>query len=268
MKFCYIDESGTGNEPYAVMAGVLIDAYRMHPTKEAWDGLLFYLSKIIGKEVKEFHTKDFYAGNSPWRGIKGVEREDVLAIIFDWYAARGRGHHIVYSVVDKARFKEEFEGHCFSESLGNLWKTLALHLALALQKNNQGHTLMVFDAHEKDEKDYSELLLNPPEWTDTYYSKNKKQGRLDQIIDVPHFVDSSHIGMIQLADCISYFLRRHVEIVEGAVPPCYKGEDKIVAKWVDVALGKSICAESIYPKKGRCEAAEFFYRLAPESIKG
>lgn len=272
MKFCYLDESGTGDEPYAVMAGVLIDAYRMRPTKEEWDGLLNDLAGIIGKEVKEFHTKDFYAGNSPWRGIKGPERAKVLTAIFEWYAARR--HHIVYSVIDKAKFQEEFEEHHFSESLGNLWKTLALHVALALQKNNQrlknnkGNTLMVFDAHEKDEKDYSELLLNPPEWTDTYYSKHKKQNRLDQIIDVPHFVDSAHVGMIQLADCISYFLRRHVEITEGAIPPRYDGEDEIVAQWVEVALGQSIPTASIYQKKGRCEAAEFFYQLAPESIKG
>jgi hypothetical protein len=36
----------------------------------------------------------------------------------------------------------------------------------------------------------------------------------------------------------------------------YEGEDEIVAKWVDVALGQSIPTASIYPKKGRCEAAE------------
>jgi hypothetical protein len=92
--------------------------------------------------------------------------------IFEWYAARR--HHIVYSVIDKEKFHDQFDGHQFSASLGNLWKTLALHIALALQKNNQrlknnkGHTLMVFDAHEKDERKYSELLLHPPGWTDTY----------------------------------------------------------------------------------------------------
>lgn len=127
---------------------------------------------------------------------------------------------------------------------------------------------MVFDAHEKDEKGYSELLLNPPEWTDTYYSRGRRQKRLDQIIDVPHFVDSAYVGMIQLADCISYFLRRYVEIVEGAIPPRYDGENEIVAQWVKIALGQSIPSACIYPKKARCEAADFFYLLAPESVKG
>jgi hypothetical protein len=272
MKFCYIDESGTGDEPFAVMVGVLIDAYRMRPTKAEWDDLLSSLSEITGKEIKEFHTKDFYAGNSPWRGLKGHERAEIITTIFDWYAQRG--HHIVYTIIDRNKFNKTFEDHEFSESIGNLWKTLELHIALALQKNhqslknNKGHTLLVFDAHVQDERNYAELLLEPPEWTETYYAKGKKQKPLDQIIDVPHFVDSAHVGMIQLADCISYFLRRHVEIIEGAVPARYEGEDEVVAKWVEVALGQSIPSSAIYPKKGRCEASEFFYQLAPESIKG
>lgn len=124
MKFCYIDESGTGDERFAVMAGVLVDAYRMRPTKAEWDGLLNHLGEIIGKEVKEFHTRDFYAGNSPWRGIKGPERVAVLTAIFEWYA--DRGHHIVYAAVDKDKFRATFEAHKFSESLGSygrLWRS-------------------------------------------------------------------------------------------------------------------------------------------------
>jgi len=33
MQFVYIDESRTGNEPIAVMAGVIADSYRMMPIK-------------------------------------------------------------------------------------------------------------------------------------------------------------------------------------------------------------------------------------------
>jgi len=97
MKFCYLDESGTGDEPFAVMAGVLIDIYRMRPTKEEWDELMGLLAGIVGREVKEFHTKDFYAGNSPWRNMNGPERASVLSAIFEWYDKRG--HQIVFSVI-------------------------------------------------------------------------------------------------------------------------------------------------------------------------
>lgn len=272
MKFCYVDESGTGDEPYAVMAGVLVDAYRMRPTKDDWDWLLAQLADIVGREVKEFHTKDFYAGNSPWRNLNGPVRAEVLSAIFQWYAERG--HSIVFSIIDKSAYNAAVKEHPFSGSLDSLWKTLALHVALALQKHNQrqkknkGNTVLVFDAHEKDEKAYSELILNPPVWTDTYYSRGKKQKRLDQIIDVPHFVDSAHVGLIQLADCISYFLRRHVELSEGKTSAKYEGEEEVVGSWAELALGQSIPMSALYPKRARCKAADYFYQLAPATITG
>jgi hypothetical protein len=39
MKVCYFDESGTGEEPVAVVTGVVVDAQRMHATKEHWSEL-------------------------------------------------------------------------------------------------------------------------------------------------------------------------------------------------------------------------------------
>ena len=272
MKFCYLDESGTGDEPFAVMAGVLVDAYRMRPTKEEWDSLLAHLAEIVGREVREFHTKDFYAGNSPWRNIDGPDRAAVLTAIFEWYAERG--HQIVFSVIDKSSHGSVVAENPFARSLGTLWRHLAMHVALSLQKHhqrqkkNKGNTILIFDAHEKDEKAFAELLLDPPEWTETYYDRGKKQKPLDQIVDVPHFVDSAHVGMIQLADCISYFIRRHVEIQEGVVPPRYDREDETVGRWAELILGRSIPTAAIYPKRRRCEAAEYFYQLAPSVIVG
>ena len=76
MKFCYFDESGTGTEPFAVMVGVLVNSQRMNLTKTHWDGLLLVLSKIVGRKITEIHTSDFYAGNGPWRDIKGDNRSN------------------------------------------------------------------------------------------------------------------------------------------------------------------------------------------------
>lgn len=171
MKFCYIDESGTGNEPYAVMAGVLVDSTRMRPTKEDWDHLLEQLSSIVDREVKEFHTRDFYAGNSPWRGLTGQTRSAVLSTIFEWFAERK--HHIVFSAISRSTYSKQRAAHQFNKHLSGLWQTLALHVALAIQKHNQrlqrnkGHTVLVFDTHERDERALAELLLRPPAWTDT-----------------------------------------------------------------------------------------------------
>jgi hypothetical protein len=56
MKFCYFDESGTGEEPFSVMVGVIVDSQRMRLTKEHWDSLLQSLSAKIGKDISELHT--------------------------------------------------------------------------------------------------------------------------------------------------------------------------------------------------------------------
>lgn len=271
MKFAYIDESGTGDEPYAVMAGVIIDAQRMRPTKDDWGALLTELSIITGKEVKEFHTRDFYAGNKPWRGLAGDKRGEIITTIFQWFAERR--HQIFFSAIDKKRLKDEFSEHPITNSLGSLWQILASHFALSIQrahqsqKNNKGNTVLVFDAHDKDQREFSEFIINPPDWADSYYSRTKKQKRFDQIIDVPHFVDSHHVGMIQLADCISFFLRRHLELSDGKQVERYVGELDVVSNWVDSIMERCTSIAAIYPKRQRCRVAEYYYQLAPPRFR-
>jgi len=252
------------------MVGVVVDAYRMRPTKSYWDELLTELSGIIGREVKEFHTKDFYAGNSPWRGLRGDQRAEVISAIFRWFS--DRNHHIVYSAIDLEKFQEISVKNALYNDVGSLWRCLGFHLALSLQrkyqnqKGNKGNSVLIFDAHDKDQKEFAELLLGPPAWSETYYQKRKKSAPLDQIVDVPHFVDSSHVGLIQVADCFSYFIRRHLEIESGKVPERYEGEADVVKGWAEKALGCGISKAAIYPKRDRCDAAEFFYQLAPNAL--
>ena len=111
MKFCYLDESGTGEEPIAVMAGVIADATRMHVTKTHWSSLLETLSMIIGRSIHEIHTKDFYSGNSPWRDLNGNQRSKIITAIFSWL--HETKHHVVFTAVDKTIFLAEFKKEPF-----------------------------------------------------------------------------------------------------------------------------------------------------------
>jgi len=270
MKFCYADESGTSNEPYAVMVGLVVDAARMHVTKADWRDLLNALSEIAGREVSEIHTVDFYPGNTPWRGLPGDFRASVITAVFEWLAIRK--HQIVYSAVDTQRFESAFRTEAPAGDVETLWRFMALHISLALQKhhqtisNNKGNTVLIFDNEHREERGFVDLILNPPEWTDTYYTYKSGQPRLDQIIDVPYFVDSCHVGLIQVADLISYFLRRHIEIQEGVIPPRYDGENRLVTGWAEMVLSQSIPKQRMYPTRGRCECADLFWRYAPACI--
>jgi|GEM_PF-2882739 hypothetical protein len=56
MKFCYFDESGMGEEPYLVIVGIIVDATRMHITK---DPLLIFqeMEHLICYANREFQFK-------------------------------------------------------------------------------------------------------------------------------------------------------------------------------------------------------------------
>ena len=135
MKFCYIDESGTGDEPYAVMVGIVVDATRMRPTKAQWDGLLRELETIVGRPIEEIHTRDFYAGNGPWRKISGPQRAAIIGAVMDWIG--NRKHTFVYTAVNKAKFFSEFPGDDRYGDIRTLWRFLGMHLVLTIQRQHQ-----------------------------------------------------------------------------------------------------------------------------------
>ena len=278
MQFIYIDESGIGEEPVAVMVGIIADSHRMRVTKSHWNGLLEALSEIIGKKIDEIHTKDFYSGNSPWRDLNGKQRSEIIEAIFKWL--QYRRHPIVYSAVDKHPFFQTFEDEPFYSDVQTLWRFMALHLALSVQKKHQGpargnrrtvnhtgHCTLIFDNENREEKHITDLLLNSPDWTDSYYDKKPRQEKFSQIVDVPHFVDLKDVGLIQLADFMCFFLRRHIELTMGYAKPDYGDEIEKVSRWTDMLLEVSILKSNIYPSRGRCECADLFYRYAPVAIR-
>jgi hypothetical protein len=277
MKFVYLDESGIGEEPIGIMVGVIADSYRMRPTKEAWNGLLAALSKIIGRPIDEIHTRDFYSGNSPWRDLKGDQRSAIISVIFKWL--QSRKHAIVFSAVDKSKFNNSFSEESVSRVVATLWRFMVLHVALSLQKyfqgsprgksrtvNQKGNFVLIFDNESREEKHFTDLLLNAPDWTDSYYSKLPKQEKLNQIVDVPHFVDSKDVGLIQLADFICFFLRKHFELQMGYADPKYGDEKKKVAGWSKMILEQSIPKNNCYLSRGRCECSDLFCKYAPDII--
>jgi len=104
MKFCYCDESGTGEEPIAVMVGIVVDAKRMHTTKQEWNELLEELTEVAGKRITELHTNHFYAGKGIWRDVPHTKRDEITDRIIDWLV--NRKHNIVYCAVVKERYNQ------------------------------------------------------------------------------------------------------------------------------------------------------------------
>ena len=278
MKFVYIDESGLGEEPIGVMVGVVADSHRMRVTKQDWADLLDTLSKIIGRQIEEIHTRDFYSGNSPWRDLNGHQRSAIIDAIFQWL--HERRHSIVYTAVEKSIFNRDFAGEIYYDEVRTLWRFMALHLSLSIQKcyqgpargnrrniNQKGHCVLIFDNENREEKKFTDLLLSAPDWTDSYYDKKRTQEKFSQIVDVPHFVDSKDVGLIQLSDFICFFLRKHIELDLGYIEPDYDDEVEKVNRWTELILGRAIIKSNIFLNRGRCDCADLFYRYAPENMK-
>jgi len=260
------------------MVGIVADSHRMRVTKEDWNGLLSALSEIVEQEVREIHTRDFYSGNSPWRDLDGHQRSAIIDAIFQWL--NDRKHAVVYTAVDKTQFYQTFKDEPYFDDVKTLWRFMALHLSLSIQKHYQGatrgnrrnlnptgHCVLIFDNEGREERRFTDLLLNATDWTDTYYDKKTRQDKFSQIVDVTHFVDSRDVGLIQLADFICFFLRKHIELGLGYTEPKYADEIEKVNRWTDLILARAIPKRNIFLTRRRCKCADLFYRYAPEIIR-
>lgn len=87
---------------------------------------------------------------------------------------------------------------------------------------------------------------------------------MSQIVDIPHFVDSKQVGLIQLADFICFFLRKYIELKMNLVQPAYKDEIEKVEEWTNLILTRSIPKNNIYLSRGRCECSNLFINMHPK----
>ncbi|MEI6092778.1 MAG: DUF3800 domain-containing protein [bacterium] len=272
MKFCYIDESGTGSEPYAIMVSTIVDATRMHVAKKEWKELLKNLSGVIKRTIDEFHMRDFYSGNGKWRNIDGPTRSEIISLIINWFK-NDRKHSVSFSGINKELYRSLKASDTKLKETKSIWCMLALHQILVVQKyfnnekKNKGNTAFIFDEEVREETNLIKLVNSPPAWTDTYYKRGKKQEQLDQVIDVPYFSDSRGACLLQMSDLIAYILRRHVEIQEDKSPLKYSDEKQKIETWVNTIVEMSLPKSTRYMSKGRDECSDFFYKYAPASLR-
>lgn len=257
------------------MAGIIVDALRMHVTKGSWDEFLALLSKEAGRPISEFHASDFHGGNGIWRPIEGPRRAAIITSILDWL--KRRRHVLTFVAVEKSKFDAVMAAGSAEAVMlrecGTPWRLAALHSALTIQKahqrysKNKGHSVMIFDRKTTEEAELSQLIHQAPGWTDEYYDRGKRQAALDQLVDVPYFIDSRHALLIQVADLLNFILRRFYEMKEGVRAATYKDEESRVNGWIKQILELALPCATRYPKVGRDACAELFFGLAPVSIR-
>ena len=63
---------------------------------------------MLGKDLQELHTRNFYSGNGVWKGMDGSHRSAVIDFFIGWFSKRK--HHVVLSAIDKEKFKSLSKG--------------------------------------------------------------------------------------------------------------------------------------------------------------
>lgn len=272
MKFAFLDESGKAQDDVSVIAGVVIDAFRIHSTRREWMVILESMASLAGKQIDEFHMRDVYSGRKEWANAGINNRANAINTVFDWLA--NKSHPIVFSATLKAAFDPRIESGCDMASVfGSRWVTEAFHIALSINKahkgmkGNKGKSVLVFDRGSGYEQKLSELLVSPPSWSDSYYAKQEKEERLGEIMDTSFFADSLHAPLIQLADAVAFILRRLADIKDAGLKQRFNGEVENLEKWLKKIEPGIQPAAHRYKKSGRCKCADLFWDLAPPSLR-
>lgn len=261
MKICYVDESGlAGEDPVLVMAGIISDLHKLPKTLREWQPRLNGLLDTIGRP--ELKGSEFCAGRGRIaRLMGGDERAAWISETLQWMDKRKLKLALasVDKGVDAAR----------PDELQDDWMVCGIHIALQLQaahgrlQSNKGTTLLVTDEAKRSDE-LAEVLLDPPAWSDHYYGRGKKDDPLKELVHTPFIVDSSHNGMIQLADLAAFLFRRHVELAREDEE--YAGERDRISGWVATLSSMLLPGATRHRKRGAHDANRIFTALAAAEI--
>lgn len=249
MKFAYIDESGDQDQgDVFVMAGLLIDAYRLRKYTAEFDTALTTFLSNHPSAPKELKTKAFINGRGGWNKVLPDDRKQFLS---DMCNIALECSKIVGLAISFKAFKESTEkGDYHLPCAGNYWALCGMFVAALIQKkvqnekNNKGLTVLIFDDNRAHMPKVSDGLYMADSWFDALYQQRGKArgksqwlpvksiGRFDHIINTAFAIKSEHSSLIQIADSVSYVYRRWLEL--GTEKEAYAGEkayyDKLAAK--------------------------------------
>lgn len=268
MKFCYVDETGIdGASPVVVMAGVTVDAVRLRRANRQFDDLTSTFFASSGRAPSELKGRDLHRGR---RTFDGVDPDLRHALIDDvCRMCDERGLRIALAALDLKRLAS------ITGPSGAPTKPLAvggLHVALQLQRMYQGKdknkdlTVLVFDENKRMVDVWSDLIHDPPGWSDAYYGRKKDQDQLSTIVDSAFYAKSHHAGLIQVADVAAAVFHRYAELAEYGQAERYKGERGVIDARIAVLGPRLIPRAHRHPGRGG-EAATWLNGLTPDAFR-
>jgi hypothetical protein len=270
MKICYVDESGNSSQdPCLVMVGVLVDAYRLNRTREEFAEIFDEIQSLFEENLRELKGSKMIFGRDRWRKVDPEVRKRIAGYLCNWIA--DRKHYLALSAIDRNKLTKDKTAGVPKECRDE-WLAGGLHIALQIQKShqgkdkNKGHTFLIFDDNKAKADALSDLLWQPPEWTDDYYAKQKKQNRLDQIVDTTFSIKSHHAGLVQVADVFAFIFRRYAEMNDFGKPEEWAGEQALIEDYVATLSSRLLPRGCRWPARQNGASSRWFNSIAPASL--
>ena len=232
MKFAYVDEFGSAAEgDVFVMAGVLVDAYRLRKHTLKFDDMISKFLALHPGLRKELKTKRMINGEGGWSAVSADDRKQFLRDVCDLTKECANIFAVAFSFKNYATAITAGYKHPFDKSY---WLGAALFIASVIQKKmqsgkrNKGLTVLICDDNKREMRDFSDLLFAGNAWFDPIYQQTKSKNgqliwlavpedrRFDHIVNTAFSIRSEHSSLIQIADAVAYILRRNIELIAGA----------------------------------------------------
>ena len=231
MKFAYVDETGGKDQSDVfVMAGVLVDAYRLRKHTERFDEMISaFLAKHPGLR-KELKTKRMIDGDGGWSAVDPDERKKFLGDVCDLANECARTFAVAFSFEKFTAAAAGPHNQPFGKSY---WLGAAMFTAALIQqkmqngKKNKGLTVLICDDNKQEMQNLSDALHDADPWFDPLYATSRSKGgktvwnevpedkRFDQIVNTAFAIKSQHSSLVQVADAVAYIYRRHLELMSG-----------------------------------------------------
>lgn len=271
MKVCYVDESGNQDQdPCLVMVGIVVDTLRLSRTQEEFKEIFDIVQGLFQENLRELKGSKMIFGRDRWRSVDRTIRKRIAEFFCNWVV--NRKHHIVLAAIDRKRL-DQIGGKDFPEVANDPWLAASLHIALQLQKHhqskakNKGRTFLFVDENKRAADQLAELLFAPPDWTDAYYGRGKKQPRLDQLIDSAFAVKSHHAGLVQVADLYALILRRYAELHDYGSTELWDGERALIDGYTKTLTSRLLPRATRWPARPNSLCGWWYNEIAPSSLR-
>ncbi len=203
MYLLYLDDAGSvanNTDRFVALAGIAVFERQVHFLNRHLDDLAERIAPGRGMEI-EFHASQILAGGKPWRKLgHPPERRrhyaDALSI-FD----RLQGKRALFgAVVEKTAVSpQDALEYAFEQVISRFDRFLGrMHRA-----NNTQRGLLILDN--------STLETRLQALTRDFKLNGHRWGRLQNLVDVPFFVDSKASRAVQYADLVAHALWRAKE---------------------------------------------------------